>query len=117
MAPKRPPKTILIAISLLILKALLFLGLVGESEVREVRRAFIGLRHVVVLVLAAVPVADPQAVVGVRELLVDLLRVPGLGERRRIVRPNVDAHGVRAALVPNLDGLDLLRVVRLSALI
>src|SRR5262245_16872908 len=110
MAPIAQPKIFLIAISSLVV-------FVGEREVREIRRAFGGLLDRVVLVLAVVPLPNANALVVVRQALVDLTSVPGFREGRRVVGPDVDRHRVGRRPLPNLDRFYLLGVRRLDALI
>src|SRR5687767_1694841 len=98
------------AISLLVV-------LIGERKVRKIGSAGSRLLDGVVLVLAAVPIPNTQAQVVVRQLFIDLPSVPGLRQGRRIEGPNVYDHRRRICLLPNLDGLDLLRIERLNALV
>src|SRR5690606_25050953 len=91
--------------------------LVGESEIRELGPAFLGLLYSVVLILVAVPVPDSQAPVLVRQLLEYLPGVPRLFQSRRIVDPDVRNHRFVVSLVPDLDHLDFLAVARLNSLV
>ena len=65
----------------------------------------------------AVPVVNAQSLVLVRQLQVGVLRVPRLRERRRVVDPDVRDERLVVDLLPDLDGLDLLRVLGLRALV
>src|SRR5215203_7556720 len=99
------------------LMALASVVLVREREIAELRRAVLGLDDRVVLVLAAIPVMNAQALVVVRQLQIGVFRVPRLRERRRIVDPDVRDERLLVDLLPDFDGLDLLRVLGLRALI
>ena len=96
---------------------LLFVVTLRERQIRNCGRAVLRLEHGVVLILAAVPVADAQVLVRIVQLHVRLLRVPRLGQRRRIVDPDVGARSSFVGLLPDLDGLDLIGVVRIAPLV
>ena len=91
--------------------------LLSNVKSSELRAAVFRLHDGVVLVLAAVPVADAQALVRIAQLHVRLLHVPRLGQRRRIVDPDIRDQRLVVGLPPDLDGLDLIGVIGMLALI
>src|SRR5262249_21298499 len=96
--------------------SLLFLFL-SERKAPELSRALLSLIDGVVLILTTVPIANPQALVRVVEFDVRLMRIPRLLKGRRIVDPNIHAHRFVIDLLPDLDSLDLIGIVRLRPLI
>src|SRR5437879_3409594 len=86
----------------------LVLGFVRESKTLEIGTAVLRLGYIVIGILAAIPVADPHALIRVRNLRVAPLNVPGLEVESGIKEPHIDSDRVRVDLLPNLDRLHLL---------
>src|ERR1700719_5305962 len=86
----------------------LVFGFVCESKTLEIGAAVLRLGYVVIGILAAVPVADPQALIRVGKQRVPPLNVPWLQVESGVKEPHVDCDRVRVCLLPNFHRLHIL---------
>src|ERR1700739_3933276 len=91
----------------------LVLGFVCKGKTLEIGAAVLRLGYVVIGILAAVPVADPQALIRIGKQRVPPLNVPGLQVESGIEEPHVDCDRIRVRLLPNFYRLHLLALLRL----
>src|SRR5262245_58006042 len=86
-----------------------------KIKILKFRSALLVLEDAVAGTLTAIPIADAQVRVG--QLSVGLMDVPRFGQSGRVVDPDVNPEGFVICLLPNLDRLDLIGVIRICALV
>src|SRR5258708_24287244 len=81
---------------------------VCERKTLVIRSAFLRPGYVIIGILAAVPIANTQALIRVWNQLVQPLHIPGLEVEPGIEKPHIDSDRIRVDPLPNFDCLHVL---------
>src|SRR5258708_20212640 len=76
---------------------------VCERKTLVIRSAFLRPGYVVIGILAAVPIADAQALIRFGNQLVQPLHIPGLEVEPGIEKPPINSTPIRLTPLPNFD--------------